>query len=372
METDGNLKSEVGLTAAKFAERHIKPVAADVDHSAPRFPEQVFVRGLEAGFDRFALPEELGGHGFRMAELCALIETLARTCAGHAMVFGIHAAAVKAIVEAGGENAGSLTKEIFNSRRPVAVAIPEPLSPDEIDLNLASTRDGLWNLIVTGTAGLAFNADRNGYVVVFAAAPDGRPVAMLVECGGETCRLGPFESTLGLRAVTAAEFSLDRHPVVRTSIIAEGESAMNFYRSLARHLCLVVSAAAAGVMAAACDTALEYAAARWQGGKMIVDHSHLRSILGGMSAGAAASEGAVFHAASAPDDDRVVIGTKRTVTDCAVRTCSDAVQVLGGYGYMRDYGLEKSMRDAAVLSLLPFSNARCELLLAAMGKEKVS
>jgi len=59
----------------------------EADHADPRFPEEVFVSGLEAGFDRFILPEASGGHGFRPADLCALVKTLAESCAGHAMVF---------------------------------------------------------------------------------------------------------------------------------------------------------------------------------------------------------------------------------------------------------------------------------------------
>jgi alkylation response protein AidB-like acyl-CoA dehydrogenase len=95
----------------------------------------------------------------------------------------------------------------------------------------------------------------------------------------------------------------------------------------------------------------------------------VRSILGAMSAGVTASSGAVLHAASRPDDDLAAMGTKVFVTDCAVKTCSDAVQILGGYGYMREYGLEKAMRDAAVLALLPISNARTRLLIAAREKQ---
>jgi alkylation response protein AidB-like acyl-CoA dehydrogenase len=126
------------------------------------------------------------------------------------------------------------------------------------------------------------------------------------------------------------------------------------------------------MMSAAFTKAAAYAAERYQGGKMIIDHTHVRAMLGGMSAGVASSAGSVYHAASRPDDTILAIATKKTVTDCAARTCTEAVQVLGGYGYMRDYGIEKMMRDAAVLALLPVSNPRCELLLAAMEKDRIS
>ena len=114
MVNEAGLISEVERTAAKFAARHIKPVAADVDHEDPRFPSEVFTLGAEAGFDRFALAEELGGHGFGGTDTSALIGTLARACAGYAMVFGVHAAALKAIAESAGPNAATLASRILD------------------------------------------------------------------------------------------------------------------------------------------------------------------------------------------------------------------------------------------------------------------
>jgi len=114
--------------------------------------------------------------------------------------------------------------------------------------------------------------------------------------------------------------------------------------------------------------ALAYAAERYQGGKQIIDHSHLRTILGAMSAQTITIDGAVQAAAARPKDVRLALGTKIIATGAALGVCTDAVQLLGGYGYMREYGLEKAMRDAAVLGLLPLSNARAELLVAAHDK----
>jgi len=102
---------------------------------------------------------------------------------------------------------------------------------------------------------------------------------------------------------------------------------------------------------------------------MIGDHSHMRTILGRMAAEATAARGVVAHAAATPDG-RTALAAKAVVTDTAVRVCTDAVQVLGGYGYMREYGIEKAMRDAAVLALLPISNAAAELLIAETDRER--
>lgn len=105
---------------------------------------------------------------------------------------------------------------------------------------------------------------------------------------------------------------------------------------------------------------------------MIVDHSHLQNIFGSISVLAGAAAGAVLHASEYPDDILCALKAKAFATDSAVKASTDAVQLLGGYGYMRDYGLEKIMRDAAMLSLLPVSNARAEIMIAIAEKEKLS
>jgi len=367
MSGDALRLAEVEQTAVRFAARHIEPVAAEADHADPAFPTEVFARGLEAGFDRFILPESAGGHGFAPPELCALVAALARTCAGHAAVFGIHAAIVAAIHEAGGDNKATILEQVFSSGRPFAAVIPEPLSPTEFETEV--TVDG--SLRANGRAGLAINVAPGGFVVAFAKNEKGAPLAFVAQAGQDGVACGPAEFALGLRAMPLAELSFANLALPANQIIAAGDAATAFYHALLRYVALVVSAAAVGSMHAARKQALSYMAQRYQGGQMIIDHSHLRNIFGAMTAAEVAAEGAVARAAERADLF-TALGGKVFVTDAAARLAADAVQLLGGYGYMRDYGLEKRMRDAAVLALLPISNPRAELLLAALEKETLS
>jgi len=363
-------QADVVHTAARFAARHVAPVAAQADHGAPRFPEDVFAGGLDAGFDRMALPEAAGGHGFGMADLCALLKTVAETCAGHAMVFAVHAAALKSLFDAGGPESRGVLESVLASTRPIAVSVPEPLGWEEFETpcNDVFGPGGVHR--VSGQGALAFNASPSGWFLLFSRNSDGTPLAFLSRDKEKTLIRGEPEPTLGLRAMPVCEVRLEAHPVPQENVVAQGERAVAFYRALVANLCLVTAAVACGVIESAFRKALTYARERYQGGKMIIDHSHLRGILGRMSAGATASRGALFHAAAQRADDLTTLGTKVFVTEQAVRISTDAVQILGGYGYMRDFGLEKAMRDAAVLSLIPVSNDRAELLVAAMEKEK--
>jgi len=154
-------------------------------------------------------------------------------------------------------------------------------------------------------------------------------------------------------------------------MIAMGEQAAGLAMSLAGNLCLVVAAAAAGVIEVAHEKALAYTAERYQGGRMIIDHTHLQNMLGNLASDAMTCVGSLTNASFSPKDVSLAIGTKIHITECAVRSCSDAVQLLGGYGYMREYGLEKALRDAAALSLLPMSNAWCQMQIVKLEKQRL-
>jgi len=372
MPTEALRLKDVEDTASRFAARHIEPVASELDHADPVFPELAFSQGLEAGFDRFVLPESAGGYGFSTIELGALITALARTCAGHAAVFGVHAAIINSIHEAGSENKNQLLETIFTSRRPVATVIPDPLSPTEFETDVLAEPREPGRFSIDGCAGLAINVALAGYCVAFAKDRQGQPSAFLVKDGDAGVIIGPPEFALGLRAMPMAEVKFSDFPAPAAQVIAVGDQAMNFYRGLLANLSLIIAAAAGGIMQAARKKAMQYANERYQGGVMIIDHPHLRNILGAMAAAETAMDGAILKASTRAPDFPVALGTKIVTTEATVRLCTDAVQILGGYGYMRDFGLEKRMRDAAVLALLPISNPRAELLLAAIEKEKLA
>ena len=358
--------------AEKFAARHISAeAAANADHGAPAFPEQVFGHGQEAGFDRCLLPVAIGGTGFREVELCALVETLARSCAGHAMVLAVQAGVCAALQKiAAFDDPAGRARHVLEAGRPIAVALPDPGSEaGQLDITLETRgheRSG--DFLLEGDGGLAVNVAASGAALLFALSPDGTPLALLLE----DAPLGELEETLGLRVLPLAQVRLDGLRVERSAIIADGADAVTVYHALLSELCLVTAAGALGVMRTAQVKAVAYAAERYQSGKMIIDHSHLRSILGAMSMAVLAAEGAVGHAVDAPERLELALATKASTTKRAVQCCTDAVQVLGGYGYMRDFGLEKCMRDAAVLSLLPISNDRAELLIAARARQRVA
>lgn len=375
MHSDHELIGEVERTAAKFAYVHIEPRAAEIDHTAAGFPKEVFELGIESGFDRLLLPDKLGGSGLEMPELCSLVGTLAKTCAAHALVIGVHAATALSLSEIcfATEDTGAQQRleKLLDTHLPFGVAMPEPLSLRDFSTDLVAHEDGSAALRLSGPSAIAFNWDRSGYLVLFARSDKGERLSLLLSPTNSdaSANNGQLEPNLGLRAMPIVEPQLDGQVLHATAVLAKGDRAGEFHQALLCNLSLVTSAVAAGLMQSAHRKALTYAVERYQGGKTIVDHSHLRSILGAMSGAVSASLGSVNHAASRAADPLAALSAKLSATAAAQQVCTDAVQVLGGYGYMRDFGVEKMMRDAAVLTLLPVSNARTELLITALDRE---
>ena len=365
MPNDPAAMSEVERTASKFASRHVEPAAAKADHEDPRFPAEAFAAGIEAGCDRCALPENVGGHGFAMLDLASLLSILARTCAGHAMVFGVQAAVLRSMLEIKG--AERIVKTILDSGRPLAVTLCDPLDSGGPDAVLTA-EPGKGALALRGDA-LAINAAPNGYCLVFARA-GGETIALMADGLGSDFGL-KLESVLGLRAMPIASCSFSGLAVPDSALVARGSSADRLYDALLANLSFCVIAIASGVAESAYKKAIAYAAERVQGGKAIIDHSHIRSILGAMAAGVEAASAVARCAAAQAPEVFSALTQKASVTGTTVAICTDAVQVLGGYGYMRDFGLEKMMRDAAMLALLPISNARAEQRIIAMEKARL-
>jgi hypothetical protein len=219
-----------------------------------------------------------------------------------------------------------------------------------------------------GAAGLAFAVDPEGALLAFATGPGGALHAVWVDPAATA--LAAVEPALGLRAMPIAPLALaDREVTAGVEGIAAGPAAIALHRGLVARLALGVAAVAGGVTRMAASAALAYAADRYQGGQQIIDHSHLRGLLGAMAASARCADGVVAAAAARPDDLALALAAKIEVTERALAVTTDAVQVLGGYGYMREYGLERAMRDAMVLALLPIDNARARLWLVSEEQE---
>lgn len=137
------------------------------------------------------------------------------------------------------------------------------------------------------------------------------------------------------------------------TLLAEGDEATRRRERLERELLVGLAAVAVGLARGTHDAALAYARQRRQGGRPIVEHSAVQTMLSKMIVGIESSRALIQAACEDPSNRRLPAVAKIVASEAAMQATTDGVQILGGYGYMREYGMEKRMRDAAMLLSCP-------------------
>ena len=208
-------------------------------------------------------------------------------------------------------------------------------------------------MVASGKADSCVLEGEIDYVVLAPVAPlyllpakmDGEDALFLVK-NGEGVVVGESLLTLGLRACPAADIVIK---AAEGTLVASGDSARSVYLETVEDLRAAVAAIHAGIMAGCLEEATAYARERYQGWKQIIDHGVIRAYLGRIAAAAAVAEELFRVAAgngSARAGEPLPAAVQLTVGEMAVESTTNGVQVLGGNGYMNDYGQAKRMRDA--------------------------
>jgi alkylation response protein AidB-like acyl-CoA dehydrogenase len=355
-------------TAALFAKKEIEPLLGregrDGDLSLlPGILQKARETGLTATADPAGAGWEYGvwGRACRAdgpAASLAVLQEIARTCAGAAAC--IHLAGLAAFFSDDGAP-------------PAAVAFFEPAwivdwpslrRPPADACRLTPAADGAFR--IAGVKHFVHAAPEFAGLLIFAAASDGWRLAFAPKtaAGVELADPGP---RLGLAAIEMAHVTL-RDCRIEASAVRAGEPAA----FLRRHL-LGLSAIAVGNAAGALRAALAYAAERYQGGEQLDALPAVRRLLGDSGSRVAAAAGFLDSVAQNDRDDppslaRACAAKLRITTDCA-QAVTDCLQVLGGYGYMEDYRLEKRLRDAIMLKLMAVKPDALRELCAAAETE---
>jgi alkylation response protein AidB-like acyl-CoA dehydrogenase len=345
-----------------LADEQIAPRAAEIDQQG-QFPEDV--RRLLADHDILSIPfaEQHGGLGGDLLTLCLAIEQISRVCATSALILAVQALGAIPIQVAGTpEQQDRWLPGLASGDRLIAFALTEAdAGSDPSGIRTRAVRDGD-DYVIDGTKRFISHASVADYVVVFAvtnpdaAKPSRRLSAILVETDRPGFKVTRLEHKMGIRGSPTAELAFDgvRVPVANR-LGAEGQgfaiAMQTFERSRPG-----IAAQAVGIAQGALEVAARYAAERRQFGKPIADLQMVQAMLADMDAATEAARHLVYTAcqeieAAAPDAARWAAIAKLVAGDAAMRVTTDAVQVLGGYGYIDEYPVERMMRDAKITQL---------------------
>ena len=348
-------------TIRTLADERIAPRAADVDRTG-EFPEDI--RQLLASHDVLALPypAEHGGLGADLLTQCLAIEQIARACATSSLILSVQALASLPLLLAGTpEQHARFFPNLASGATLAAFALTEPeAGSDAAALRTRAVREGE-GYHLSGTKRFITNGSVAGLITVFAVTDSDAPrharlSCFAVEVPTDGFKVARLEHKLGIRGSPTAELSFDGVRVPEENRIgAEGQGWELAMKTLDRSR-PGIAAQAVGIAQGALDVAAQYARERKQFGQRIGEFQMIQAMLADMDARIEAARQLLYKActeieAGAADAARWAATSKLIAGDTAMAVTTDAVQVLGGYGYTDDYPVERMMRDAKITQL---------------------
>ena len=355
------------------ADAKIAPFAAAVDEEA-RYPEEAAKALLAADFHAPHVPEQYGGAGADALATVIVIEEVARACVSSSLIPAVNKLGSLPVQISGSEElkAKYLTK-LAAGEGGFSYCLSEPdAGSDALNMKTKAVRDGdHW--VLNGVKRWITNAGESEYYTVMAVTdPEARSKgvsAFVVERSDEGVSFGAKENKLGIKGSPTREVYLDNVRIPADRMIgAEGTGFSTAMKTL-DHTRVTIAAQAVGVAQGALDYALGYAKERQQFGKAIAEFQGLQFMLADMGMKVEAARQITYAAAGRSergDKDLTFFGAaaKCFASDVAMEVTTNAVQVLGGYGYTRDYPVERMMRDAKITQIYEGTNQVQRIVVA--------
>jgi alkylation response protein AidB-like acyl-CoA dehydrogenase len=357
----------------ELAEEKIAPYAAAVDEEA-RYPEEAAAALLAADFHAPHVPEEYGGAGADALATVIVIEEIARVCMSSSLIPAVNKLGSLPVQIAGSEELkATYLGKLAKGEGGFSYCLSEPdAGSDAAGMTTRAVRDGdHW--VLNGVKRWITNAGVSEYYTVIAVTnPDSRRARMsafVVEKSDEGVSFGAPEKKLGIKGSPTREVYFDNVRIPADRMIgAEGTGFETAMRTL-DHTRVTIAAQAVGVAQGALDYALGYALERQQFGKSIADFQGLQFMLADMGMKVEAARQMTYAAAGRSergDTDLTFFGAaaKCFASDVAMEVTTNAVQVLGGYGYTRDYPVERMLRDAKITQIYEGTNQVQRIVMA--------
>ncbi|MFF9161858.1 acyl-CoA dehydrogenase family protein [Streptomyces longwoodensis] len=356
-----------------LAEAKIAPYATAVDEEA-RFPQEAHDALVASDLHAVHVPEEYGGTGADALATVIVIEEVARVCVSSSLIPAVNKLGSLPVVLSGSEDLkkkylGPLAKG--DAMFSYCLSEPEAGS-DAAGMKTRAVRDGdHW--VLNGVKRWITNAGVSEYYTVLAVTDPAKRSkgisAFVVEKSDEGVSFGAPEKKLGIKGSPTREVYFDNVRIPADRMIGEEGTGFLTAMQTLDHTRITIAAQALGVAQGAFDYAKNYVQERKQFGKAIADFQGIQFMLADMSMKISAARALTYQAAAASergDADLTYLGAaaKCFASDVAMEVTTDAVQLLGGYGYTRDYPVERMMRDAKITQIYEGTNQVQRIVMA--------
>ena len=366
-------QAAIQAMAREFAESEIRPIAVEIDRDA-RFPHETVKRMGELGLMGIAVPERWGGAGSDMVAYVVALEEIARVCASHAVVMSVNNSLYGSPVLAFGTDAQRerFLKPVAAGQTHGCFALTEPQAgSDARNQATLARRDGA-DYVITGRKMFITNGREASFALVFAqtdiAAEKRGITAFIVEKGTPGFSVSKTEDKLGIRASDTAELVFDECRVPASHRI--GDEGQGFKIALATldGGRIGIAAQAVGIAAGAYARSVAYARERKAFGVAIGQHQMVQWMLADMATAVDGARLLTLKAAVLKDTGRpytkAAAMAKLFAAETAMKVTTDAVQVHGGYGYIRETEVERYFRDAKITQIYEGTSQIQKLVIA--------
>ncbi len=356
---------EIQALTRKIVDERVVPVRMELDH-AEKFPWEQIKLFADAGLFGVFVEEKYGGFGGAMTDWCLVTDEISRGCLGVSTAFaGVGLGAFPLILDGSEELKEKYLPNIASGKSLAAFALTEAdAGSDAGGIRTTAVRDGD-HFVINGTKQWITNAEvAQTYCVVAMTNPSKGPrgaSVILVEKGTPGFTFGKLEKKMGINCSSTRELIFEDCRVPVANLVGrEGAGFIVTMRTLSRAR-VGVGAQAAGLCRGALELTVDYSRQRRQFDRPICSFQAVQHILADMATQTEAARALVYSTTRMIDCGEKNFAKRAAMvklfaSDVAMKVTTDAVQVFGGYGYMREYPVEKMMRDAKILQIYEGTN----------------
>jgi len=358
-------QKEIIELTRKIAKERIIPVRAELDETET-FPWEIMHILADAGLFGIYIPEQYGGLGFGNYENCLAVEELSRYCIGVSVTFAASGLGCYPILLYGNEEQkNKYLPQIASGKKLAAFGITESSAGSDAGaIRMTATKDGKEYVLNGVKQWITNGGEAEIYSVIAITNKSKGPrgaSAFIVEKDTPGFTFGKKEKKLGIRASATRELVFEDCRIPAENLIAKEGMGFIVAMKTFDQTRPGIAAQGVGLAQGALDAAIEYARERETFGKPIISHQAVQHMLADMATQIEAARALTYLSARTADArskdlPKVSAMSKLFSTDVAMKVTTDVVQIFGGYGYMRDYPVEKMMRDAKILQIYEGTN----------------
>ena len=372
-------QKELAEGARKILEKELRPRLAELEHAnndLGGFPLDIMKIMVDAGYYAMDIPEEYGGLGLDNVTQCLIYEEMSKVDAGFA--FNLHGCdqywEYFEKSKLSRQDKQAWADRLLSGNALGAFCLTESQAgSDAAALRTTAIYDEAadeW--IINGTKCFVTNGPCADHFFIVAwtdkSKSSGKGMTMFLVEKERGVKVGSIEKKLGLKLSSTSEIILDNIRVPSDHVIGEVGQGFKIALGTVNKARVISMVFALGIAQAAVDYAVEYAQTRQTFGKRIIDHQGLAFLISNMQIRTDASRALLYYGANMLDQglpmDTIACSTKVFISDATMQTALDAVQVFGGYGYMKDYPVEKLMRDAKIFQIFDGTNQINQMVIA--------